>query len=53
MKQVWDIGNFYGWLFIKEENWKFYWWIENYDGTRFEEIPESLYTELNKYDTTI
>lgn len=45
---VGDIGNYYGGLEIKEEDGKFYWGIENYDGTEFEEIPEHLYIELYK-----
>jgi len=41
-----SIGNYYGCLNIKEENNKFFWGIENYDGIEYEEIPESLYKEI-------
>ena len=46
--KVGSISNFYGGLEIKEEGGKFYWGIENYDRTEFEEISENLYTELYK-----
>lgn len=47
------IGNYYGGLYIKKENNKFYWIIENHD-TEFnntdewEEISENLYLSLIK-----
>jgi hypothetical protein len=41
-----EIGNYYGGLSIKEEGDIFYWGIENWDGTFWEEISESLYDEL-------
>jgi hypothetical protein len=45
-----DIGNYYGGLCIKECG-KFYWGIENYDGTQYKEIPEFLYDALLRYQT--
>lgn len=50
MRDIGDIGNYYGCLSVKEEDGKFYWAIENYDGISWEEIPESLYIELNKFE---
>ncbi len=44
-----NIGNYYGGLEVKEEDGKFFWGIENYDGTYFEEIPQYLYDALVKY----
>ncbi len=44
-----DIGNYYGGLGIKEEEGKYFWGIENYDGTDFEEIPKYLYDALIKF----
>ena len=41
-----NIGNYYGGLKIAELDGKFYWGIENYDGTHYEEIDESLFREL-------
>lgn len=43
------IGNYYGGLAVKEENDKYYWGIEDWDGTYFEEIPEYLYDALLQY----
>lgn len=37
MKDIGNIGNYYGGLVIKKENDKFYWIIENYD-TYFDDI---------------
>lgn len=48
-----SIGNYYGNLFIKKTEVKYYWIIENYD-TDFsnldlwDEITEELYNELLK-----
>lgn len=41
-----SIGNYYGCLSVKKENGRFFWGIENYHGTNWEEIPESLYIEI-------
>jgi hypothetical protein len=46
---MFEIGNAYGGLLIKEENGKFYWTIEGYCGDDWHEIPESLYIELLKH----
>jgi hypothetical protein len=43
------IGNFYGGLEIKENNGKYYWGIENYNGTDFEEITKELFDALLKF----
>ena len=58
MKDIGNIGNYYGGLVVKKENDKFYWIIENYntdfdDISRWEEISESLYNELIKHNETI
>ena len=45
-----NIGNYYGQLSIKTENGKFYWGIEDWDGTSWEEIPEDLYLTLRRYE---
>jgi len=44
------IGNYYGGLNVKEEDGKFYWSIENWNGFHWEEIPSYLYEALIKYD---
>lgn len=48
-QRIGDIGNYYGSLWIKKENNKCYWSIENYDGHDWSEIPENLFLELEKY----
>lgn len=58
MQDIGYIGNYYGGLFVKKENDKFYWIIENYDTdfddiTEWEEISESLYNELIKHNETV
>ena len=49
-KEIGGIGNYYGGLFVKEEEGKYFWTIENYDGFFWQEIPESLYEELIKFE---
>jgi|TARA_R110000787_G_scaffold579_4_gene2079 hypothetical protein len=51
--QIGEIGNYYGDLSIKKEGVKFYWGIEDYDGTDWEEIPGYLYDALMKFQYTI
>ena len=50
-KQIGDIGNYYGCLEIVKFDGKFYWTIENWDGCRYEEIPEYLYDALIKFES--
>jgi hypothetical protein len=45
-----DIGNAYGGLMAKAENGKFYWKIVGCEGGEWDEIPESLYVELVKFE---
>lgn len=49
-RQIGRIGNYYGKLTVKEENGKYFWSIEDWDGHHWDEIPKSLYDELVKYD---
>jgi hypothetical protein len=49
-RRIGRISNYYGGLWVKEESQKYWWGIENYDGTDWEEIPKSLFDELVKYD---
>jgi hypothetical protein len=48
-RDIGGIGNYYGGLSVKENDGKFYWAIEDWSGIDWEEIPKSLYDELNKY----
>lgn len=44
-------GNYYGGLFVKKENGKFFWGIENWDEeVSYREISESLYKAILKED---
>tara|TARA_Y100000310_G_C20101771_1_gene543053 strand:+ start:328 stop:495 length:168 start_codon:yes stop_codon:yes gene_type:complete len=44
------IGNYYGCLEVKSGDAGYFWGIENYDGTNWEQIPKSLYDELIKFN---
>ena len=48
-REIGDIGSAYGGLDVKEEDGKFFWSIENYDGHDWDEIPEYLYLAFNKF----
>ena len=48
--RIGNISNYYGGLNIKKEKNKYYWGIENWDGTEWEEIPETLYNELLNFE---
>ena len=50
MGRIGNISNYYGGIKVKVENEKFYWGIEDYDGTTYKEIPEYLYFALIKFD---
>lgn len=45
-----NICNFYGGLRVKEKDGKYFWNIENYTTSLWEEIPKSLYDELIKFE---
>lgn len=45
-----SIGNYYGGLSVKKDGNRMFWSIENYDGDRWEEIPEYLYRALLKFE---
>ena len=49
IKQIGEIGNHYGGLSISIINGKFFWSIENWDGECWEEIPKSLFDELDRF----
>lgn len=53
MLSIGSIGNYYGGLWVKEQDGRFYWGIESYDGTDWQEIPESLYRALLEFETSI
>ena len=44
------ITNYYGALNVKAEGDKFYWSIEDWDGHFWEEIPETLYRALLRFE---
>lgn len=50
IRDIGNIGNYYGSLKIKDEDGKFYWSIENYDGEDWEEIGDVVFdTPINYY----
>jgi len=52
-RDIGEIGNYYGGLSTGKVLDKFYWSIENWDGSYWEEIPEYLYVALNSYQDKI
>ncbi len=44
------IGNYYGSLQLQERGDQYFWGIENWDGTIWEEIPKSLYYEIKEFE---
>lgn len=51
-----EIGNIhhpYGGLLVKESGGKYFWSIENQLGEHWEEIPISLFKELNKFQDSV
>lgn len=44
------INNYYGGLEVKVENGKYYWGIDNYEPTVYQEIPKYLYDALVKFE---
>jgi len=52
MKKIGTIENYYGGLFVRIEDGKYFWGIENYDDIEWEEIPQSLYDNLITYENT-
>ena len=43
------VGNYYGCLKVKEDDGKYFWTIEDWDGDYWLEIPEQLYKALLPY----
>jgi hypothetical protein len=48
-RDIGKIGNYYGGLSVISEGGKFYWGIENWDGTFWEEIPQYLFVAINSH----
>jgi hypothetical protein len=44
------IGNYYGGLSVMKEGEKYFWGIENYNGTEWEEIPKKMYDRLISFE---
>lgn len=49
--EIGNICNHYGGLYVKHYDGQYFWGIENYNGTAWERIPESLYNELIKFNS--
>jgi len=52
-REIGEIGNYYGCLSVKQEDGKFFWSIENWDGHNWEPIPEYLFIALNRHQDEI
>jgi len=50
IKDIGDIGNYYGRLSVMKSDDKYYWGIEDWGGTEWEEIPKSLYLALIEFE---
>ena len=50
--EIGQIGNYFGGLLIREDSGKFFWGIENWNGTNWEEIPEDIFNALKSYEET-
>ena len=44
-KKIW---NYYWTLIIKEEDWKHYWWVENYNWIYWQEISEKTFEVIRE-----
>lgn len=51
-KEIGTIGNYYGNLYVKHEDERYYWSIRNFDGHDWHEIPEYLFRTLVEYENT-
>lgn len=49
-REIGTICNYYGSLKVQQEDGRFFWAIENWDGDRWEEIPEYLFLALNRFE---
>jgi hypothetical protein len=53
-RRIGDVCNYYGGLHVKEQNGKYYWGIENWDGDfGWIEIPKQLFDALIQYDNQL
>jgi hypothetical protein len=52
-RTIGKIGNYYGHLSVKDEEGKYFWGIEDYNRTVWEEIPKTLYDELVRFGYSI
>jgi hypothetical protein len=48
--RIGTIGNYYGCLYVMKKEDRFYWGIENYDVTDWQEITEELYNNLISFE---
>ena len=47
IKRVGNCSNYYGGIYIKDEDDKYYWGVLNYDGIKWEKIPHVVWSVLN------
>ena len=49
-RSIGEIGNYYGGLVVKEQDGRYWWSIENYDGNSWDEIPKRLFDALVEFE---
>lgn len=49
-KSIGKIGNYYGRLFVKKYDGKYFWGIGDWCETNWEEIPEDFYNSLISFE---
>ena len=53
MKQCGNVSNYYGGIWVKEENGEYFWGIESWDTIHWEPCPKYLYNALIKHQTEL
>lgn len=51
--RIGKIASYYGGLYVKKENGKHYWCLDDYSKWYWEEIPKYLYDTLIKYQKEV
>ena len=49
-REIGKVGSHYGGMFICKKDGACFWSIGNYDGYFWEQIPETLFNELNAFE---
>ncbi|WP_312450095.1 hypothetical protein [Stutzerimonas nitrititolerans] len=49
IRDIGEVGNYYGRIAIKNEDGSLYWSIENWDGHHWEPCPDYLFEALSRH----